>query len=609
MEFKETEELEIADFLRRAATEGWNWVAFSAMPEAKLRPPAFFGFVSAAEAQQICQDNQFSISHPYEDDPYEVREEYLDYRFMPVETLQTACHGGKKALSDNLSLGTVTDKLNGQSVQLTPGTDTEKALPFMLSGAIFPVQWNKMIDPEQEADLFLVVGHHHPGHQVYETGHSVWVVDSFPSLEYAEPSFKELTRQATDNADRSDYLLIGQYKGREFRHDLDGWPESYSGIALKTAHYQYDIELREKAWNIQEINSLSDPINIRHFLYARFNAADEKLKLYDDKLKEVKPKDLKESTYPSQFNYKKLTIKNSIIMEINMKNYEYLKNQVKFLGFGENLDNGIKENIKAGEEAFTIPHQTKFGQDEVSSTLHFSKSKESDLYFFNGFDLALKQPGKEDLLTQSYYVGKENNYTLKERYNMLDSRAVFKELNKLEEVGEGDKKKLIATEQTYKSWKDLDFKQTDKYGNFLPKTMFWDHVKALEKYPIKELETPYDKTRLIASLEKGNLAKVTLVKDGEEIKGTMAANPRQDRFDFYDSINQRLEVKQIEKQQAQKQEQGNDLAVQMQGEAGVVLLPGVQSDQQKEGQAASQKVENNAAEKASQNRRKSMKVS
>src|SRR5437879_6377649 len=108
-------------------------------------------------------------------------------------------------------------------------------------------------------------------------------------------------------------------------------------------------------------------------------------------------------------------------MEINMKNYDYLKNQVKFLGFGENLDNMLKDKIQAQEQDFTLPHQAKFGQDDVSSTLHFSKSKESEMYFFNGYDLALKQPGKDDVLNQSYYVGKENNYTLKERYNMLDS--------------------------------------------------------------------------------------------------------------------------------------------------------------------------------------------
>jgi hypothetical protein len=296
-------------------------------------------------------------------------------------------------------------------------------------------------------------------------------------------------------------------------------------------------------------------------------------------------------------------------MEINMKNYDYLKKQVKFLGFGESLDNVLKEKVKAGEETFTIPYQTKFGQDEVSSTLHFSKSKESDMYFFNGFDLSLKQPGKEDVLTQSYYIGKENNYTLKERYNMLDSRAVFKELNKLEETGDGEGKKLVASEQTYKSWKDLDFKQTDKYGNFLSKTMFWDHIKVLEKYPIKELQTPYDKSRLVASLEKGNLTRMTLIKDGEEIKGTMAANPRQDRFDFYDSNNQRLEVKQTEKQ-GQKQEQAAQLA---QSASNTVTRENNRTAQTQRDTAVQlqkgESQENKASKKANQNRRQRIKVS
>ncbi|MDB4921849.1 hypothetical protein [Mucilaginibacter sp.] len=267
-------------------------------------------------------------------------------------------------------------------------------------------------------------------------------------------------------------------------------------------------------------------------------------------------------------------------MEINMKNYDYLKNQVKFLGFGENLDNVLKEKIQAQEQEFTLPHKAKFGKDEVSSTLHFSKSKESEMYFFNGYDLALKQPGKEDVLNQSYYVGKENNYTLKERYNMLDSRAVFKELNKLEVVGEGDGKKLKATDETYKAWKALDFKETDERGNFRTKTMFWNHEKAIEKYPIKELEVPYDRSRLLASLEKGNVTRMTVIKDGEEIKGTMAANPRQERFDFYDGNNQRLELKPVGKQQEQKQVQSETNTIpQMDGGAKVVQLQNNPADQ------------------------------
>lgn len=566
MKIQETSQREVARFLHHAEASGWNWVAFSARQNEDQRPPVFEGFISAAEAQAYCNDNGISRSYPYEDDPYDVREEYMDYRFMPVDTLQKTYQMDKEIKVADLPLGSLTEKMSGQSIQFLPGQSIEQVQPLLQSGAVFPVQWNNMIDPAQEVDRFIVVAHRHAGHQVYEIGHSIRVVDSFSYLEKAEACFKEQVRQYTDNTDKNDYLLIGHYKGRELIQDMEGWPESYSGITLRTANYQYDTDLQAKVWNVQEINTLDEPKGIRHFLYARFDLNSEKLTLYNDRLREIKPEDLKVSTYPDQFNYERLTIKNSIAMEINMKNYDYLKNQAMFLGFGEEPAKAIKEKMESGADEFTVPHQAKFGQDEVNNTLHFGKSNGGDLYFFKKFDLELKQRGADETLKQTYFIGKENNYTLKERYNMLDSRAVYKELNKLEPVGEGADRKFKATEQTYKAWRALDFKQTDERGNFLPKMMFWNHEKEIKNYPIKELETGYDRSRLLASLEKGNVTKVTIIKDGEEIKGTMAANPRQAGFDFYDSNSQRLEVKKVEVQKAQKQEQGENQNIKVNAE-------------------------------------------
>src|SRR4051812_12296131 len=159
---------------------------------------------------------------------------------------------------------------------------------------------------------------------------------------------------------------------------------------------------------------------------------------------------------------------------MNEKNYDYLKNQIKFSGFGEELDSQLKEQIGKQAPQFQLQHQTKFGQDDVNATLHFSRSKESDLYFFNKFDLEIKKPGQEASLKQSYYIGKENNLTLKERFNQLEGRAVFKEFNRLEQVGTGTDAKWQATDQTYKAWVELNFKNTDDQGNFLSRKLFWD---------------------------------------------------------------------------------------------------------------------------------------
>ncbi|EHQ25509.1 hypothetical protein [Mucilaginibacter paludis] len=613
MEVKETNLREVGSFLRNAELSGWNWVAFSSLPNDI--PPVFEGFISAAEAQAFCYANDVSRSYPYEDDPYAVREKYLDYRFMPVETLRQSYQGNGRTIATAISQNTFREAMESQSVQLLPGQPIEQVLALVQDGRTFPVQWNNNIDPAKEIDRFHVFAHRHAGHQVYEIGHSLRMIGSFPSLDEAERCFKEQLKSDPEINEKSDYLLIGQYKGRQLIQDMEGRPEDYSGLTIKTAFYQFDADHRAKVWNELEINSLYEPKSIRHFLYARFDHENQILKLYDDRLQEVNPDNLKVSTYPDHFNYEILTIKNSIAMEINMKNYDYLKNQAMFLGFGEEPAKAIQEKMATGANDFTVPHQTKFGQDEVKSTLHFGKSNGGDLYFFKKFDLELKQPGADEPLKQTYFIGKENNYTLKERYNMLDSRAVYKELNKLVPVGEGENRKFKATDETYKAWRALDFKQTDDRGNFLPKMMFWDHEKAIKNYPIKELAEGYDRSRLLASLEKGNPTKVTIIKDGQEIKGTMAANPRQAGFDFYDSNNQRMEVKQVEVQKAVKQEQGinsdTNLGKTNDGAKVVPLQNNQTNDQpgQSAGKKADQKESENTAKNNRQSRRQRMHVS
>jgi hypothetical protein len=52
---------------------------------------------------------------------------------------------------------------------------------------------------------------------------------------------------------------------------------------------------------------------------------------------------------------------------MNEKNFEYLRDQVKYSGFGEGLENQLKENIKRQPHEFTLQHQATFGKDEVNS--------------------------------------------------------------------------------------------------------------------------------------------------------------------------------------------------------------------------------------------------
>ena len=229
---------------------------------------------------------------------------------------------------------------------------------------------------------------------------------------------------------------------------------------------------------------------------------------------------------------------------MNQKNLDYLNDQVKFTGFGEELANELKEKIEKQTPEFQIAHKTKFGNDDVSSVLHFKKSDQTDMYFFNRYEVSLKPQQSTNEAVQTFYINKGNNITLKEAFNLMNGRAVNKDLtNKENEV--------------YNAWVQLDFKQTDAHGNNKMKQYHenygYDLNAALAKHPIKELGNEQDKTRLEQSLQKGNVQSVSFVQNGNEQKHFIEANPQFKTINVYDSSMHRLSNKQA---LDEKQEQG-----------------------------------------------------
>jgi hypothetical protein len=203
---------------------------------------------------------------------------------------------------------------------------------------------------------------------------------------------------------------------------------------------------------------------------------------------------------------------------MNQENLNTLKERVKNTGFTvESLENELKEKMESQEPKFRIKYPQKVGNDEVEATLNFRKSDQNDNYYFNNYEVAVKaENSTAAAVTQTFYVGKDNNYTLDEAYNLLSHRFVNKDL--VNQVGEN-----------YNAWTKLDFKETEANGNYKMKYFGekwgYDLEKALAKYPaIKELVNEADKTKLMESLKKGNRQEVTLVQDGLEKVGYVVAN-------------------------------------------------------------------------------------
>jgi len=219
---------------------------------------------------------------------------------------------------------------------------------------------------------------------------------------------------------------------------------------------------------------------------------------------------------------------------MNEKNFDYLKEQIKLTGFGDGFESPLKTNLEKQTPDFVLAYSKQFGNDQADAQLYFSRSKQSDMYFFNKYTVAVK-PEKGQTVEQTFFIGKENNYTFKEAFNLMSGRAVNKDLHNKEG-------------QVYNAWVKMDFKQPDESGNYKLQHYHQNYgfklEEALAKYPIKELQDETQKSRLLASLKKGNLQSVTFVADNKETKHFIEANPQFKTINVYNENMQRISNKQ-----------------------------------------------------------------
>lgn len=224
---------------------------------------------------------------------------------------------------------------------------------------------------------------------------------------------------------------------------------------------------------------------------------------------------------------------------MNQKNFEYLSDQVKYTGFGEGLEDELKENMEKQNESFKLYHNAQYGNDTAVAALTFNKSKESDMYFFNSYKVSLQKEQSTEMLEQTFYINKGSNITMKEAYNLMEGRAVNKDLTSKEG-------------QVYNAWVQINFKQSDENANFklrhYHQNYGYDLEAALAKHPIAALKNEEDKADLLDSLKKGNLQSVTFEKDGTGQKQYIEANPKFKTINIYDSQGQRLDIRQSKKE-------------------------------------------------------------
>lgn len=227
------------------------------------------------------------------------------------------------------------------------------------------------------------------------------------------------------------------------------------------------------------------------------------------------------------------------------KNLDFLKDSLKYLGFGDklNADLEAKMNEQPSEFKLLMTAEYKKGEqaERMSYQLDFRKSDKTEMYFFNRYEATLKTDDATKDKSQTFYITKNAGVTAKEAYNLLSGRAVNKDLTNKEG-------------QPYNAWLQLDFTEKDK-NNFKVKQYTpgygYELEKVFAKYPIKELADAAQKEKLVKSLEKGNLTQVTFTKEGKDEKMFIEANPQYKSLTVYDASmkrqyqeNEKKEVKQ-----------------------------------------------------------------
>ena len=213
---------------------------------------------------------------------------------------------------------------------------------------------------------------------------------------------------------------------------------------------------------------------------------------------------------------------------------KYLKDQMKYLGFGE--DEKLQKDLEKGIDGKAPQFEIKTSSDKtlpgnrVDFTLKFSKSDQGGV-FLNSYHAKLTNDQKGEI-SHNFPVSRENSFTAKEAVNLLEGRSV-----KIEFVNP-------KSNQTEPAFVQFNFNEpkTDK-GNYYFQNFYKnygvDTAKIIEKSNLVFDNTEW-KENSIKSLEKGNIVKVKLKESDQVVEAKAVLDPQNRNLRLYDNDMNRI---------------------------------------------------------------------
>lgn len=204
------------------------------------------------------------------------------------------------------------------------------------------------------------------------------------------------------------------------------------------------------------------------------------------------------------------------------QNNQMLHSQLQRAGFS-GLSNKIEEHIRQEQPQFAVPVSYYINDKErLDHQLSFVKDQ-SGQYRFEGYKTNLHDEAKpEEQREQFFSMRTGYNVNAMEAYNLLAGRAIQKE----------------------GTWMQLDMNDKDRNGNFRIKEFHsgygYDLEKTLQQLPLKELLDKNDADNLRDVLRQGNRQSVSFIKDGNEQRYYIEANPQFKSLNIYDEHSRKI---------------------------------------------------------------------
>ena len=281
-----------------------------------------------------------------------------------------------------------------------------------------------------------------------------------------------------------------------------------------------------------------------------------------------------------EFNWSKLAldtaIKDGKVVEITQQQTQsspqlseqqsnqlnYLKNQVKYLGLGEDpkLHKELENAILSPETKVTIRAEYNYPDrlmkgNTATFDLNLTKTEQGGV-FLNSYRANLTTKNGEER-SQTFKVQKENSVTAKEAINLLEGRSVKIEHDVVDkETGE-----LSRTESFIK----LNIKEpkTD-YGNYkyewYNKNAYDVDIDNIMQKSDLTFANDIERERTKKHLEKGNITQVTFQQENRQIQGFAVLNPQWKMLNLYDSAMNRVTIQnQLVKPEVTQAQQKNNV--------------------------------------------------